>query len=229
MVAGFAIGFSLLGEALLRIHLPDAPWRPLVENFGYSIGFLIVILGQMQLFTENTITPVCSVLETPTRTMMNCLARIWSVVFLSNVVGATGFAGFVLWSGAFDPELLAAMLDISDHATGFGWWETVTRGIIAGWLIAALVWLMPSLQGARALVIILITWLIALGDFAHVVAGSAEAMLLALEGAKSFEQATLGFIVPAFLGNVLGGSALFTILVWGQIRAEMPARPKQEE
>src|SRR3954453_15635744 len=57
LAAGLSMGFSLIAEGLLRAHLPDAPWRPTVAKFGYSLGFLIVVLGRQQLFTENTLTP----------------------------------------------------------------------------------------------------------------------------------------------------------------------------
>ena len=62
LAAGLSMGFSVVTQGLLRSHLPDAPWRPLVTNFGYTIGFLIVVLGHQQLFTENTVTPIISVL-----------------------------------------------------------------------------------------------------------------------------------------------------------------------
>ena len=58
IAAGMLISFSVLGEAILRTHLPDTPSRYVFENFGYSFGFLLVILGRLQLFTENTITTV---------------------------------------------------------------------------------------------------------------------------------------------------------------------------
>ena len=40
------MGASLAGEGLIRSTLPDERWRPLVDSFGYSLGFLIVILGR---------------------------------------------------------------------------------------------------------------------------------------------------------------------------------------
>src|SRR5215216_5147591 len=43
LAAGLSMGFSLVAEGLLRAHLPDKPWRPLLVKFGYSVGFLIVI------------------------------------------------------------------------------------------------------------------------------------------------------------------------------------------
>jgi len=223
LVAGVAIGLSVLAEALLRVHLPDAGWRPLVENLGYSVGFVVVIVGQMQLFTENTITPVCSVLERPTWPMLGRLARIWSVVLAANVAGAALFAAFFLQPGVVAPPVLAAMLDISAHATGHPPLQTLLRGVAAGWMIAALVWMMPTAGGAKATLIVLMTWLIALADFAHIVAGSAEAALLWLDGRRDAAPLLLGFFLPALAGNVLGGSALFTALVWGQIRVELPS------
>ena len=58
LAAGLSMGFSMIAEGLLTNYLPDAHWRPLVAKFGYSVGFLIVILGRQQLFTENTLTPI---------------------------------------------------------------------------------------------------------------------------------------------------------------------------
>ncbi|HMR68580.1 MAG TPA: formate/nitrite transporter family protein, partial [Anaerolineae bacterium] len=63
LAAGLSMGFSFLGEALLQAHLPEAPWRPLISKAGYSLGFLIVILGRQQLFTENTLTPILQLLD----------------------------------------------------------------------------------------------------------------------------------------------------------------------
>jgi formate/nitrite transporter FocA (FNT family) len=222
VAAGFAIGFSLLAEALIRAGLPETSWRPLVENMGYTVGFVIVILGQMQLFTENTITPVASVLITPRREMFNGLARLWGVVLCANIVGTFGFALMMRWPGIIAPEAMQAMLDISREATTLGFSETLVRAVPAGWLIAALVWIMPSADEGRALIIIMLTYLIAVAGFAHVVAGSAEVALVLFSGDTAIFSAVFEFLLPALIGNIVGGSALFTVLVWGQIRAEFP-------
>lgn len=220
-VAGLALGLSVLSEGLLRTHLPEADWRPLVENVGYSVGFLIVILGQMQLFTENTIKALCPVLDDTTPAMLRRLARLWGLVLCSNLAGAATF-GAVLWlTQGYQPQIWGAMRDISLHATSFGWGETVLRGIGAGWLVAALVWIMPNAGDGRASVIVVITYLIALADFAHVVAGTTEAALLVLSGDLDVVAAVGGFLLPALIGNLLGGSVFFTILAWVQIRTEL--------
>ncbi|MEO1686851.1 MAG: formate/nitrite transporter family protein [Pseudomonadota bacterium] len=222
VAAGIAMGFSVLAQGVLMVALPEGDLRPVVAALGYSLGFLIVILGQMQLFTENTITPVTVALERPTPAVFACLGRLWAVVFLANIVGAALFAAAMVGLRLTEPEVLEAMVDLGRHATEKTFWETLARGMPAGWLIAALVWLSPTAGNARALMIIAITWLIALAGFTHVVAGSAKAALMVFTGAAEAREVYLGYVVPAVLGNVIGGSALFTLLVWGQIRTELP-------
>lgn len=80
------MGFSLITEGLLHAHLPDVPWSPLISNFGYTIGFLIVVLGRQQLFTEDTLTVVLPLLgRRDGSTLMNVL-RLWTVVLLANLL-----------------------------------------------------------------------------------------------------------------------------------------------
>jgi formate/nitrite transporter FocA (FNT family) len=59
LMAGIAIGFSVIGEAMLRAYMPDAPWRHLVESFGYTFGFIIIIMARLQLFTETPCRRCC--------------------------------------------------------------------------------------------------------------------------------------------------------------------------
>ena len=204
LIAGMALGFSVLAEGVLRAHIPDAQWRPLIESFGYSVGFMLVILGQMQLFTENTITAVCPVLDEPSRAAFGRLMRLWSLVLLFNVIGATGF-GFVLWAMQdIQPETWEAVEALSIEAVTGGWWPTLLKGIGAGWLIAALVWVMPNAENTKVGLIVLITYLIALAEFAHVVAGTAEASALMFEGILTPVEAYWGFVTPAMIGDSLG-------------------------
>jgi formate/nitrite transporter FocA (FNT family) len=80
LAAGLSMGFSFYTEAHLRALLPDAPWRGLIESFGYTVGFVIVILGRQQLFTESTLTAVLPVLtQRDLPTLIACL-RLWGWV-----------------------------------------------------------------------------------------------------------------------------------------------------
>src|SRR4051812_22425274 len=86
LAAGLSMGFSMIAEGLLVTYLPDASWRPLVAKFGYSAGFLIVILGRQQLFTENTLTPILPLLQRkPKATLANVL-RLWTIVLIGNLL-----------------------------------------------------------------------------------------------------------------------------------------------
>lgn len=221
IAAGLLISFSVLGESVLRAYLPDEPWRFIVENAGYCLGFLLVILGRMQLFTENTITTVVPIALHPTPRAFKRTLRLWTAVLLANVVGAFFIATFFAYGGVLSGEVFAAMVELSHHATGMPPMEGMMRGIPAGILIAALVWMLPSSQGSEVAIIILFTWLIALGDFTHIVAGSVEMAFLAVQGELSATQAIFGFFIPVLVGNVIGGTVIFTMLTWAQVQPEV--------
>ena len=76
IAAGMLISLSVLGGAVLRTYLPDTPGRYLIENLGYSLGFLAVIMGRMQLFTENTITTVLPIMQERTWYACGCMMRL---------------------------------------------------------------------------------------------------------------------------------------------------------
>ncbi|MEC9367583.1 MAG: formate/nitrite transporter family protein [Pseudomonadota bacterium] len=221
IAAGLCIGFSVVAEALLRTYLPDASWRPLVENLGYSVGFLIVILAREQLFTENTITAILPLMAERTSANLARVGRLWGIVFAANLAGALIFALFCTYTSAISEEVYGAMLDICRHMMENGRGEMFTRGIVAGWLIAALVWLMPSAEGAEFPMITLMTYLIAAGDFTHVIAGSVEAFLLVAESELGAARMFLDFTLPVLAGNVVGGTVLFALIAYAQVREEM--------
>ncbi|MFZ3234232.1 MAG: formate/nitrite transporter family protein, partial [Stellaceae bacterium] len=182
VAAGLSISFSLLAQAALLLHLPDAPWRPLVSGFGYSVGFLIVVLARQQLFTENTVTVVLPVMAEFTLAKVRRLGRMWGVVLAANMTGTFVAALFCTVTPALAPELRAAMIEISQATMALGWVEMLFRAIGAGFLIAAMVWLIPSAEGAQFHVITMVTYLIAIAGFTHIVAGSVDGFLLVLNG-----------------------------------------------
>ncbi len=221
LAAGIAIGFSVVSEAILQAYLPDAPWRHLVESLGYTVGFLIIILARLQLFTENTITPVLPVLIKPSAASAIRTARLWGVVLAANVVGCFLFALLLATPGVIPLEVYRAAIAISHHMMENDRWEMLIRGVISGWLIASLVWMMPTAENARIWVIILITYLIAAGSFTHIVAGSVEAFLLVLAGDLSLLAMGTDFFLPVLFGNIVGGTCLFAMLSYGQISQEI--------
>ena len=221
IAAGIMISLSVLGEAIFRTYLPDTQYRFLIENLGYSLGFLAVIMGRMQLFTENTITTVLPIMRTKTWFSFMCMLRLWGVVLAANVVGAFAAAALFLFTPAISPEVLPAILDLSHHATTMGAYQGFFRAIPAGVIVALIVWMMPQADDTSFFLILVFTWLIAAGDFAHIVAGSVEMAVMIMAGELGFNGAVFGFFLPVLLGNIVGGTIIFTLVAWGQVRDEV--------
>src|SRR3954454_9875774 len=215
LAAGLSMGFSLASEGLLRAYLPDAPWRPLIAKLGYSVGFLIVVLGRQQLFTENTLTVVLPVLRRRAWWVVRKMIRLWSIVLLANLIGALGIAWALGHTAVFDEHIRTVFAKIASHGVGEAFGTVLLKGVFAGWLIALMVWLMPGAQGSRLAVIVIITYLIGLGEFAHVIAGSVDKLLLVTTGQLSAGAFLGGCLAPALLGNILGGVSLVAALNHG--------------
>ncbi|HUJ12273.1 MAG TPA: formate/nitrite transporter family protein [Thermoanaerobaculia bacterium] len=219
LAAGLSMGFSFLAQGVLHSHLPNAGWRPLLSSFGYSIGFLIVILGRQQLFTENTLTVILPLLARRDRKTMHNVARLWVTVFLANLVGAMAFAFALARTRLFSDNVGFALLRVAEASFLADFWTTVLRGVFAGWLIATMVWLLPFAESARVWVIIIITYVVGLAGFSHVIAGSVEAMYLAAGGHISWYDCFGLYVMPALIGNVIGGVSLVAAINHAQVVA----------
>jgi formate/nitrite transporter FocA (FNT family) len=219
--AGIMISFSVLGEAILRTYLPDASWSFLIENFGYSLGFLLVIMCRMQLFTENTITTVLPLMVLPTTHTFGCVARLWVVVLAANVLGAFCIATLFAYTPVIPEDLRPALLSLSEHAVHMPADQSFFRAIPAGILVAAIVWMLPQASDSGFFTILTFTWLIAAGDFTHIVAGSVEMAYLGVQGLLGFSEALFGFFIPVLAGNIVGGTAVFAMIAWGQVKDDV--------
>ncbi|HZQ11322.1 MAG TPA: formate/nitrite transporter family protein [Pseudolabrys sp.] len=221
VAGGLSISFSLLAQAILQDALPDTTWRPLVTGLGYCVGFLMVVLGRQQLFTESTITVVLPVLKDLKAEGVSRMLRLWAIVLAANFAGTLFAAAFCRYTPVLPGETKQAMLSISRMLLAVNWWEMAFRGVTSGFLIAATVWMIPSAEGAKFAVVALMTWLIAVGSFTHIVAGSMEANLLVLSGDWAWWQMLWQFFVPALVGNVVGGTALFALISYAQVMEEI--------
>lgn len=222
VAAGFGISTAVLCKGFFEALLPKADWTPIISNIGYSVGFLVVILGRMQLFTENTITPILPVLYEPTREKFFKTARLWGIVFAANMVGCLVAAFCIARLGIIPEKQMEGILAISRHYGHLTFEQHLLWGAPAGFMIAALVWMLPSAEGAAKLAAIMImTYMIGLGGFSHVVAGSTELYILAWKGEIGFAQAFLTGVLPAAIGNIIGGTGLFTTLAYGQVKEEV--------
>jgi formate-nitrite transporter family protein len=217
LAAGLSMGFSLIAEGLLRARLPDQPWRPLITKLGYSFGFLLVVLGRQQLFTENTLTAILPLLLRCNWNTLRNVLRLWSVVLFSNLAGALAIAWVLANTAAFRPEVQQAFAEIGYESLSVSFGAALQRGVFAGWLIAFMVWLLPFAEAFRVVVIVALTWLVGAGQLTHVIAGSVEVLFLATAGLVPWQDVVSGYILPALMGNILGGVALVAALNHAQV------------
>lgn len=223
IAAGLAIALSLLCELFLRSHLPDTDWAPLVYFLGYPIGYVIVIMGRLQLFTESTVTAVLPVAKTPSLDNFGRLARLWACVLAGNLVGVTLVSALMAGEIIVTHEQRLVALDILGKLELQHWTRTLTLGIPAGFIMAAVAWVLPNARGSEFWVIFALTYVIGLGGFAHVVTGSSQASFLWLSGSIGIGEAWLEFTLPALAGNIVGGTGLFAVLAHGQMRSDLSA------
>jgi formate/nitrite transporter FocA (FNT family) len=222
VAAGLALSTSVLVKGALASVLPDTVWAPAITNLGYTLGFLIVILGRMQLFTENTITPILQLFLAPTRRTFTQIGRLWGIVFVANLVGCLAAAVVMVYGNILPAERFAGVLSISRHYAEATAWQQFAWGVPAGFLIAALVWTLPRMQNSgEVIMIVIITYVIGLGGMSHVVAGSTELFVLVVNGELGVGAAVFGGVLPALAGNVLGGTGIFAALTYAQVREEI--------
>ncbi len=211
------MGFSLVAEGLLRAHLPDASWRPLIVKLGYALGFLVVILGRQQLFTENTLTGIIPLLARRNWETFGNVMRLWVVVLISNLVGAVLFASALSNTAALDPDIHGAFMDIGREAVRQSFGTTLLRGIYAGWLIALMVWMLPVAHSSRIATVVIVTYFVGLGRFPHIIAGSVEVLYLVAAGQLSWVHYMGGYMLPALIGNTIGGVTLVSAVNHAQV------------
>ncbi|MET0613765.1 formate/nitrite transporter family protein [Pseudomonas caspiana] len=228
LAAGLTMGLSLMAMGLFKSRLPDVESSHVIASLGYSAGFLAVILARQQLFTENTLTAVLPIMSKPTLSNVGRLLRLWGVVLFGNLCGTLLVAYVMLNLPIFDSQTDKAFLEIGRKVMENDVIHMFSKGIVSGWMIATMVWMIASMEAAKIWIIVLITYLMALGDFTHIVVGSAEASYLVFAGELSWSDFWLVFAAPTLGGNIIGGSFIFAILSHAQIRSEKDTTAKLE-
>jgi len=220
VAAGLSMGFSMLIPALLAVHLVGVPGGFLIAELGYTVGFLIVVSARQQLFTENTLTAVLPLMTHPRWDAFWRLLRLWGIVLFGNLVGVTLFACAMVYMHVLDAATQATLVSQATGVMGNTTLQMFTKGIISGWLLGTMVWLLPALPHAKVFVIVLMTWLIGLGGFTHIIAGSTEILYLVFRGGLSTSDYIVRFALPTLAGNIVGGSVIFGLISHAQVRSD---------
>jgi formate-nitrite transporter family protein len=218
LASGLTIGFSFLAAAYLTLWVPVA-YAPAAIAAGYPLGFIFVVQARNQLFTENTLEPVIPFLQRRDRKTFMRVLRLWTIVLIGNLIGALIFASLAARTPLLDDAMHRALIHVATLGTDGGFGLVVYRAIFGGWLVALMAWLVSSTRatGTQVLYIWLTTAPIAAFGFRHSIAGAVEAFYLSVTGAASWSAMMGGFLIPAIIGNVIGGVVLVAMLNHGQV------------
>ncbi|AXU94262.1 formate/nitrite transporter family protein [Erwinia persicina] len=226
IAAGLSMGASLMAKGIFQVNLHDVPGGFLLENLGYTFGFIIVIMARQQLFTENTVTAVLPVMHKPSGSNVLLLMRLWGLVLLGNLIGTALAALAFNHMPIFDDAVRGAFVTISQKVMENTPGEMFANAVVSGWIIATMVWMFPSAGAAKIWIIILMTWLVALGDLAHIVVGSVEIFYLVFNGDIPWQEFIWPFALPTLAGNIIGGTFIFALISHAQIRNDMSNKAK---
>ncbi len=212
--AGLNISFSVVALAVVGSLTGGVGF--LAYAF-YPLGFLLVILGRAQLYTENTVTPVVVVLSR--KEQLPNMLRLWVVIFVFNVLGATVFAAALIYGEVLSPEAVALVLGEVSTKMDYGFATSTIKGIFGGWLVAMIAWMVAASRDtiSQVFFIYLLVLIIPAAGLTHCIAGSTEVLMGVFVGEYTYAEYLGGFLLPATIGNTLGGVFLVTLLNYGQV------------
>ena len=225
LLSGFSAGLDIgFGPLLMAVMLTLSPGgygdlrTELLLASTYSVGFMFVILGRLELFTEHTTIAVMPVLDR--QASLGELARLWGLVYASNIVGGATFAALVVALlpdlGVASPEAFETIaLSLVDHDLT---WLFVA-GVLAGWLMGLLAWLVTAAQEttSRLLIIWIVTAAIGILHLPHSIAGNVEVLFGVFLSPMVSVLDYVTFITLATMGNAVGGVVFVALLKYGHV------------
>ena len=223
LAGGLTMGLTGLGVASVRAVLGSGSWEEFASFLIYPVGFIAVIIGRSQLFTENTLYPVVLILDERRNVKKSFihLLRLWAIVFVTNVIGAYLFSLLAIRTGALSSDIAFQLVSLGKDAVSHTAAHVFWSGVIGGWLIALVAWTVTASQwtiGQLAMVWLL-TFVVGIGKLAHCIATSGEILSAVMGGAVEIGS-YLSWLCLATLGNIMGGVVIVSLLNYGQVRAE---------
>jgi formate/nitrite transporter FocA (FNT family) len=215
LTGGIFMGLSALGVGLALTRMGGSGHAFIISRMFYPLGFIVVILGRSQLFTENTLYPVALVLTEP-RQIWNTL-RLWATVLPSNMLGALTFASLAGLTHSMPADVVQAIAGLGLAAVHEPTSTIFWSGVVAGWIIATAAWLVSGSHSITGSVMVIwaLTFVVGLGNFAHCIATSGEILTAVLTHQLPWAAYPRWF-GPAVAGNICGGVVMVTLLEYGQ-------------
>lgn len=218
IAGGIIIGISALAVALIHAVWGTVHGAGLIAAMVYPFGFIAVIIGRAQFFTENTLYPVILVLSE--RNQLRRALWFGALILGANLLGTLIFAWLAVGSQALHPPMIAALAALGRNAANYPDGHIFWSAVIAGWLMALVAWMVTASRWTTGQIMVtwMLTFVIALGGFDHCVATSAEILSAVLAGVVS-PGGYFRWLWAAVLGNTAGGVVLVSLLNYGQVKA----------
>lgn len=220
--AGLEIGFSVLLMGTIYTLFGQTLSSEALKvglSLAYPIGFIFVIIGRSELFTEHTAMALLPVLNKSVR--VKDLFVLWGLVYAGNLLGGYVFSYLLTFIGPsvgfVDKE---AFHHLAAEMIHYEWHIILMSALLAGWMMGLLGWLLTSAQEtiSRILMIILITTIIGLAGLHHCIVGSVEVFAGFLSSDEILLTQYLKFQLWATVGNAIGGAVFVAILKYSHVR-----------
>ncbi len=215
--SGLAAGFAITITVLLYVSMETSTnGDPVLSALLYPLGFIYIIIGGYQLYTENTLPPVALTLER--LASVPALLRNWTVVLAGNFVGGAAGAAALAWGGVFSPDASAVAIEVAQKGVATDGWTLFFKAAFAGLIVASVVWVDYAARDtiSRLVVVYLAFLAIPLGGLFHVVVSFSEMLYLVFQTDFSFVTGLTGFVLPVLVGNTIGGVLLLTVVNYFQ-------------
>ncbi len=215
--AGLEVGFSILIIGIIYTLFKNestSAQLAVMMALVYPIGYIFVIIGRSELFTEHTTLATIPVVNG--QATIGSLAKLWIIIYVGNLIGGYLFGSITL---VFNGEMHIIGKDffyfVSEKMLKYSVGATLISGIMAGWLMGMLSWLLSSAQDtfSRVVMIFLVTFLISIAGLHHCIVGSIEVFMAFFAEANEISWVQfLKFQVLATLGNIIGGVFLVAMV-----------------
>jgi formate/nitrite transporter FocA (FNT family) len=215
--SGLAAGFAITVTFLLYASVTAATGRdPILSQLLYPLGFVYIILGGYQLYTENTLPPVALVLER--LVSLPKLLKKWLTVLAGNFTGGAAGAITLATTGVFSPSTTEVAVELAQTGVRTPWMALFFKAAFAGFIVAGVVWVDYASREmtSRLIVIYLAFFAIPLGNLYHVVVSFTEVVYLVVLGELAIATGLVEFVLPVLLGNTAGGVVLVTAVNYFQ-------------
>ncbi|HWE08169.1 MAG TPA: formate/nitrite transporter family protein [Solirubrobacteraceae bacterium] len=216
--AGATVGFGVIASAAASAALVGHQDARLIGTLFFPIGFIVVIVGRAQLFTENTLYPVTVLLDE--RGHVLSTLRLWAIVLSANLGGALLFALLVTKTAALSPEIVATVAEEGHHVTTGTSATFFWSAVLGGWVIALVAWLIQAGRGVLGQIALIWTlaFVVGLAGLDHCVSTTVEVLCAVLRSEVALGHALAWFAI-VLVGNILGGVLIVAVLNYGQVRA----------